>query len=235
MAGGVWQAWRAILARPLVGPLGVDRLALPRRDPLPDGPIEFQPYVVFDLETTGLHPRHGDAIVQIGAVRLDSGVETVAFNTLVNPGRPIPAASTRYHGITDAMVARAPPVAEAVAAFRDFCAGAVLVAHNAGFDLACLAAAIGQGAPPVTNPALCSMQVAGWLDPREPDLSLDGLCGRAGLVIEERHKALGDARATAALWLNLIQRAAARGAPDLPTLARLTRMDQRIAESAQRF
>jgi len=231
MAGGIWQAWRAFL----VGPPAADPVALPPRDPLPEGPLEFQPYVVFDLETTGLHPSRGDAIVQVGAVRLDSGVETQAFNTLVNPGRTIPAASTRYHGIDDAMVARAPPVAEAVAAFRDFCAGAVLVAHNAGFDLTCLAAATRQGAPAITSPALCSMMVAGWLDPREPDLSLDGLCGRAGLVIEERHKALGDARATGALWLNLIQRASARGAADLPTLARFTRMDRRIAESARPF
>lgn len=230
MKGGFWQAWRAaFVAVPAPA-------APPPRDPLPDGPIEFQPYVVFDLETTGLKPSEGDTLVQIGAVRLQSGVEVMDFNSLVNPGRPIPPRSSRYHGITDAMVARAPGVAEAVAAFRDFAAGAVLVAHNAAFDLTVLrAAAQDHRAPVLPNPALCSMQVARWLDPQEPDLSLDGLCGRAGIVIAERHKALGDARATAALWLSLIQRAATRGAADLPTLARLTRMERRIAEAARHF
>jgi DNA polymerase-3 subunit epsilon len=230
MAGGFWQAWRAAFAPvPAAAPP-------PPREALPDGPIEFQPYVVFDLETTGLRPSEGDTLVQIGAVRLQSGVETQDFNLLVNPGRPIPPRATRYHGITDAMVAGAPPVAAAVAAFRDFAAGAVLVAHNAAFDLAVLgAAARDHGAPHLSNAALCSMQVARWLDPQEPDLSLDGLCGRAGIVIEERHKALGDARATASLWLALIQRAAARGATDLPTLARLTLMQRRIAEAARAF
>lgn len=226
MTGGFWQAWRRLVAA----------APPPPRAPLPEGPVEFQPYVVFDLETTGLRPSEGDTLVQIGAVRLQSGVEVAAFNLLANPGRAIPPRATRYHGITDAMVAGAPKVAEAVAAFRDFAAGAVLVAHNAGFDLAVLEAARrDHGAPPLPNPALCSMQLARWLDPREPDLSLDGLCGRAGIVIAERHKALGDARATAALWLGLIQRAAARGASDLPALARLSGMERRIAEAARAF
>jgi DNA polymerase-3 subunit epsilon len=230
MAGGLWQSWRAFFAAARSVP------PPPPREAFPDGPVEFQPYVVFDLETTGLKPSEGDVVVQIGAIRLDSGVETRDFNLLVNPGRTIPAASSRYHGITDAMVARAPGVAEAVAAFRDFAEGAVLVAHNAAFDLTVLrAAAERHGAPHLTNPALCSMMLARWLDPQEPDLSLDGLCGRAGLVIEERHKALGDARATAALFLMLLARAAARGGTSLAELARLSRMEERIAEKAQHF
>jgi DNA polymerase III epsilon subunit family exonuclease len=228
MRGGIMAIWRALLGQPRAAPVA--------RDPLPDGPIEFQPYVVFDLETTGLRPWRGDAIVQIGAVRLHSGVATQVFNMLVQPGRSIPPVSTRYHGITDDMVAGAPPVAEAVGAFRDFAEGAVLVAHGAAFDLGMLdAAAECHGAPRLPNAALCSMVVARWLDPREEDQSLDGLCGRAGIVIAERHKALGDAEATAALWLRLIARAAARGASDLPTLARMTRMDNRIGEAARRL
>jgi DNA polymerase-3 subunit epsilon len=208
----------------------------PPRDPLPDGPIEFQPFVVFDLETTGLRPRERDDIVQIGAVRLDSGVVTRDFLTLANPGRPIPPVSTRYHGVTDAMVARAPTIAAALAAFRDFSAGAVLVAHNAAFDAAALqGAAERHRAPRLGNPLLCSMMLAEWLDPQEPDLSLDGLCGRAGIVNEARHRALGDARATAALWVALIARAAERGARTLPELWRLSGMQRRIAAKAERF
>jgi DNA polymerase-3 subunit epsilon len=230
MAGSLWRSWRALFVSASVA------APAPPRDPLPDGPIEFQPFVVFDIETTGLRPRTHDDIVQIGAVRLDSGVETQDFLTLANPGRAIPPVSTGYHGITDAMVARAPPVRDAVAAFRDFCEGAVLVAHNAAFDGAAIeGAAERHGAPRLRNPLLCSMMLAEWLDPREPDLSLDGLCGRAGIVIEGRHRALGDARATAALWVALIARAAERGATTLPALWRLSGMERRMRAKAEKF
>jgi DNA polymerase-3 subunit epsilon len=226
MAGGLRQSLRALF--------GADAAPEPRL-PLPPGPVEAQAYVVFDLETTGLRPGRDDAIVQIGAVRIEAGCEAARFETLAYPGRPIPPLSTRCHGITDAMVAGAPPVAEAVAAFAGFAAGAVLVAHNAAFDTAALAGAARRGAPHLPNPALCSMLVAGWLDPREPDLSLDGLCGRAGIVIAGRHRALGDARATAELWLALLARASARGIADLAELAARTRMAERIAEHARQF
>jgi DNA polymerase III epsilon subunit family exonuclease len=231
MAGGLWQSWRAIFVSAAVA-----RAEAPAAGPLPEGPLDAQRYVVFDLETTGLRPSRDDAIVQIGAVLLEAGVETARFDMLVNPGRDIPAVSTRYHGITDAMVASAPGVAEAVAAFRDFAAGAVLVAHNAAFDLTALrAAAKRDGAPLLTNPALCSMLLARWLVPREPDLSLDGLCGRMGLVIDARHQALGDARATAALWMRLLARASASGVAGLPDLAARSRMAARMEEAAQHF
>lgn len=231
MVGGVWRSWRSLFVS-----VSIRTETGPAQDPLPPGPLEAQRYVVFDLETTGLHPSRDDAIVQIGAVVVEGGQEAASFTTLVNPGRRIPPVSTRYHGITDEMVAEAPPVPQAVAALRDFCAGAVLVAHNAAFDLTALhAAAERQGAPRLPNPALCSMLLARWLDPREPDVSLDGLCGRAGLVIQGRHQALGDARATAALWMALLARASARGIADLPELAARIRMAERIAEIARQF
>jgi DNA polymerase-3 subunit epsilon len=207
----------------------------PPEAPLPTGPLEAQRYVVFDLETTGLSPSRGDALVQIGAVRWEAGAETGAFSTLANPGRPIPATATRYHGITDADVADAPSVGEALASFREFAAGAVLVAHNAAFDATVLLTAADRGAPALPNPCLCSMVVAGWLDPREGDLSLDGLCGRAGIVIEGRHQALGDARATLALWLSLLARASACGVRDLADLVERSRMAARIEERARHF
>jgi DNA polymerase-3 subunit epsilon len=231
MAGGLWQSWRAVFVS-----LSVTQAADPAPMALPDGPLDAQRYVVFDLETTGLRPSRDDAIVQIGAVLLEAGAEAARFDMLVNPGRPIPAVSTRYHGITDAMVQHAPSVAEAVAAFRDFAAGAVLVAHNAAFDLTALRAATRRdGAPPLANSALCSMLLARWLEPREPDLSLDGLCGRMGLVIDARHQALGDARATAALWMRLLARASASGVTGLPNLAARSRMTDRMEEATQHF
>jgi DNA polymerase-3 subunit epsilon len=231
MVGGVWRSWRAVIVSAAIRTRAHDVPA-----PLPAGPLDAQRYVVFDLETTGLKPSRDDAIVQIGAVRLDGGTEAACFATLVHPGRRIPPVASRYHGITDEMVCDAPSVPDALTAFRDFAEGAVLVAHNAAFDLTALeAAAERQGAPRLPNPIMCSMIVAGWLDPREPDLSLDGLCGRDGLVIDGRHQALGDARATSVLWMSLLARASARGVADLPELAARSRMAERIAERTRHF
>jgi DNA polymerase III epsilon subunit family exonuclease len=202
---------------------------------LPAGPLIAQRYVVFDLESTGLDVSGGDRVIAIGAVGLRDGEAEGSFSTLVHPGRAIPAASTRYHGISDAMVAEAPPAAEALARFQDFIGDAVLVAHNAAFDRALIFAEEFRGAPAIGNPFLCSLLTSRWLDPEEADHSLDGLCGRAGIVIAGRHQALGDAQATALLWVSLMARAAARGVDDLPELARRSRMPAAMALAAEHF
>jgi DNA polymerase III epsilon subunit family exonuclease len=202
---------------------------------LPSGPLIAQRYVVFDLESTGLDVSAGDRVISIGAVRLRDGDIRESFTTLVNPGRPIPSGSIRYHGITDAMVADAPGAAEALQGFRDFIGDDVLIAHNAGFDRALIYAEEFRGAPAIGNPFLCSLITSRWLDPAEEDHSLDGLCGRAGIVIAGRHQALGDAEATAALWVSLLARAAARGVDDLAELARRARMTAAIAAAAEHF
>jgi DNA polymerase-3 subunit epsilon len=203
--------------------------------PLPPGPLAAQRYVVFDLESTGLNPSGGDALLAIGAVRLRDTAPAERFSTLVDPGRPIPPEGIRYHGITEEMVRGAPRAPAAIAAFLDFAGGDVLVAHNAAFDRTLLFMEEFRGAPAVPNPFLCSLALSRWLDPEEPDHSLDGLCGRAGIVIEGRHQALGDAEATAALWVHLLARAAARGVESLQELVRRSRMLQAISASAEHF
>ncbi|WPB84421.1 3'-5' exonuclease [Sediminicoccus rosea] len=203
--------------------------------PWPAGPIAAQPYVVFDLESTGLKPSRGDVLLSIGAVRLQDAAPVAEFQTLVEPGRAIPPESTRYHGLTREMLAGAPRAPEAIACFRDFAEGAVLVAHSAAFDRSLLYMEEHRGAPALPNPFLCSLLVSRWLDPQEGDHSLDGLCGREGIVITGRHEALGDARATAELWVRLLARAGARGVADLADLARRSRMESQMAESAAHF
>jgi DNA polymerase-3 subunit epsilon len=206
------------------------------RHALPAGTLAAQRYVAVDLETTGLAPTRGDAIVAIGAVAIEQAMPTPrSFRTLVDPGRAIPAAATRHHGITAADVQGAPSEAAAVGALHAFAGDAVLVAHNAAFDMACLHAAELRGAPPTHNPALCSQALSQWLDPHEPDHSLDALAARMDEVIEGRHDALGDAQATARLFVRLLSRADARGIDHLEELFRRTRMHARLAAAADIF
>jgi len=204
---------------------------------LPTGPLAASRYVVFDLETTGLQPSYGDRIVSIGAVVIEGGAiaEGRRFTSFAQPGRPIPPASTAIHGITDAMVAHAPPWPEAVAAFHGFAGDAVLVAHNAAFDMACLHAAEDQAGVRFANPALCSLRLSQWLDPDEPTHDLDSIAARHGLVVAGRHDALGDAEATALLFCDMLRRAEGRRIGSLEELFRRTRMAEQIAAGAERF
>ena len=97
-------------------------------------------FVVLDVETTGLRPDAGDRIVSLAGVRVRAGTVRAGeiFDALVCPERPIPAASTRFHGITDAMVVEAPVIGVVLPAFLRFAEGAVLVGHEVSFDVAFL-------------------------------------------------------------------------------------------------
>lgn len=172
-------------------------------------------YVVFDTETTGLLPAQGDEIVQIAAVRIVNGrrVEGEVFDTLVNPGRPIPSSSTEVHGITEAMVREAPAMADVGRAFHRFAQGAVLIAHNAPFDMEFLRRhepAIGARFDhPILDTVLLSAVVFGQHEVH----SLDALSHRLGITIPEeaRHTALGDTVATADAFLKMLPMLQARG------------------------
>lgn len=86
-------------------------------------------YVVFDLETTGIHQER-DVIIEISAVRVCGGTVEAEYTTLVNPERHIPAGATAVNGITDEMVKDAPDISEAIAGFMDFVGSSILVGHN---------------------------------------------------------------------------------------------------------
>jgi len=191
-----------------------DLLSKARNAAVADARLEDLTYVVFDTETTGLSPA-SDAIVQIAAVRVVNGrrIESEVFDTLVDPDRPIPALSTDVHGITDAMVRGAPRIAEVGARFHGFARGAVLVAHNAPFDMHFLRrheADIGASFDhPVLDTVLLSAVVFGQME----EHSLDALTARLGITIPEeaRHTAIGDTVATADAFLKLLPMLRARG------------------------
>jgi DNA polymerase-3 subunit epsilon len=185
-----------------------DLLSRSRNAAVADTRLDALTYVVFDTETTGLLPDKGDEIVQIAAVRIVNGrrVAGEVFDTLVNPGRPIPPGSTEVHGITDAMVADAPPIAEVCRRFHRFAEGAVLVAHNAPFDMAFLRRREGELGLRFENPILDTVLLSAVVYGQHDTHSLDALTHRLGITIPEeaRHTALGDTVATADALLKLL-------------------------------
>ncbi len=175
---------------------------------LPAGP--FLPpgdLVVVDVETTGWLAEEA-GITEIGAVRLSPGRPVAEFSALVNPGGPIPADITELTGITDAMVACAPPIGEVLPQFLEFAAGGVIVAHNAPFDLAFLDAACehcGIARPPrtVVDTAVLSRLLLGPGD--VPDHRLATLSCHFDVGTEPCHRALADAMATAEVLRGLLR------------------------------
>lgn len=179
-------------------------------------------FVVFDTETTGLAPSQGDRIVSIAGVRIVNGriLSGESFNRVIHPGRPIPAESVRFHGITDAMVRDKPPSRVVLPQFRAYIADAVMVAHNAAFDLKFLQIETAESGVRFDGPVLDTMILSAYLDGPEAGHSLDAVCARYGIPLTDRHTALGDAMATAAVLLCQIEALEGRGLLTLDQAAR---------------
>jgi DNA polymerase-3 subunit epsilon len=194
-------------------------------------------YVVVDLETTGLRPSEGDDIVELGAVRVVNGrvLTMETFDRRINPGRPIPKASTEFHGITDDMVADKPPLAVVLPQFQTFAADAVLVAHNAAFDLKFLEKGAAASGLRFEQPILDTLLISAFIDPAEPDHSLDAVAARLGIDFLRRHSALGDALVTAAILVRQIERLEERNVTSLAELLAATNMTARIRAGQRQF
>ena len=185
--------------------------------------LEDATYVVVDLETTGLRPGQS-GICEIGAVRLRGFEVEAEFETLVNPGLPIDAGASAVTGLRSEQLQGAPRPAAAVRSFLAFAGDAVLVAHNARFDLAFLDRETERltgsriGSPVVDTVRLARRLLAG----RVAGFGLGQLAWFLGTAERPCHRALPDARATAELLLALIGLAQERGARTVGDLTALS-------------
>lgn len=162
--------------------------------------------VVLDTETTGFDPTQGHVLIEVARVEINGGSLGGTWSSLVRPGRPIPPDATAVHGITDAMVAKAPTAAELGAELMASIADRPLVFHNAPFDLPFLNALLrAHGGGPLLNPVLDTLGLARGLFGSGGN-SLSALARRLNLPAEPAHRALGDALTTARAFLVLAER-----------------------------
>ncbi|WP_370892241.1 DEDD exonuclease domain-containing protein [Janibacter sp. GXQ6167] len=181
-------------------------------------------FVVVDLETTGGSPSD-HAITEIGAVKVRGGEVLGEFQTLVNPGRSIPPFIQSLTGITDAMVRDAPGPSASVTAFLEFAKGAVLVAHNAGFDISFLKAACAAAQLPWPRAeVLDTVHLARQVIPRGEvrNHKLSTLAAAVGASTPPDHRALHDAKATVDVLHALIGRLGSIGVTTFEELASYT-------------
>lgn len=190
--------------------------------------LERADFVVVDLETTGLAAT-GASILEIGAVRVSSLRIADRFETLVRPPGRIPRSITALTGIHDEMVAEAPTTRSALRAFRkwlDSTPTAPFVAHNAGFDHGFVTRGLEVwGLPEYAGPVLCTRKLARRLVPDLGRYGLDAVSAHFGISNRARHRALGDADATALALIDLLELARVR--LELRTLGELIDLERR--------
>lgn len=166
--------------------------------------IEDATFVIIDTETTGTRVEQ-DRVIEVGAVKVQGGRVVDEFAAMVNPHRSVPGRITRLTGITTAMVFDQPDAAVVLPRLLDFLGDAVFVAHNLSFDERFLNAELERlGRKPLGNPSLCTLRLARRLLPGLRSKGLSSLIDFFGLQVEYRHRALGDASATAEVLLRFL-------------------------------
>ncbi|WP_228373493.1 DEDD exonuclease domain-containing protein [Demequina gelatinilytica] len=198
-------------------------------------PLHRTTFVVVDLETTGTSPDKA-GITEIGAVKTRGGEVVGEFQTLVDPGSPIPPFIVALTGITDAMVVAAPRIEQVLPSFLEFLGDAVLVAHNAPFDTGFLRAACrAHGYRWPGNQVVDTVTLARRATTKEeaPNKKLSTLARVFGTVVEPNHRALEDARATSEILHRMLERVAAFGITHREDLESLRNpMPERIRKKA---
>lgn len=191
-------------------------------------------FCVVDLETTGGSAAAGSMITEVGAVKVRGGEVLGEFQTLVNPHQLIPPFIAVLTGITDSMVATAPPIDQVLPQFLDFAQGCVLVAHNAPFDVGFLKYfAEQQGRPWPRFEVLDTARLARRVITRDdaPNCKLSSLAALFGASTTPNHRALSDARATVDVLHGLMGRLGNHG---VHTLEELQTFSSRVSTAQRR-
>lgn len=197
-------------------------------------PLHDVTFCVVDLETTGGSAQGGSTITEIGAVKVRGGEVLGEFQTLVNPHQAIPPFIAVLTGITDSMVATAPPIEQVLPQFLEFAQGSVLVAHNAPFDVGFLKFFAEQQQRPwprfeVLDTAKLARRVVTRDD--APNCKLSSLAVAFGATTTPNHRALSDARATVDVLHGLIERLGNLG---VHTLEELQTFSARVSAAQRR-
>ena len=240
---GLPGAADAVCDRVAIALLGAD----PRVRRLPDGRWGLVPeaqgsplledcaFAVVDVETTGMRATGNDRITEIAIVVVHGGRREVVFDSLVNPGRPIPPAVCAITNITNEMVKDAPPFALVADQVLAALAGRIFVAHNARFDWGFVAAELRRARDlALDGPRLCTVRLARRLVRGVASCGLDSLQHWFGLENLARHRAAGDALVTAELLARLLRLARDEGARTLQDFAAIEARRLRSARRARR-
>ena len=171
-------------------------------------------FVVFDIETTGFSPVN-NRIIEIGAVKVEHGEITDRFSTFVNPDVPIPFEIEKLTSINDSMVVDAPMIDEVLPRFLQFCEGCVMVAHNASFDMSFIMENCRRLGYPDTFTYVDTVGIARVLLPGQAKHTLDAVAKTLGVSLENHHRAVDDAEATAHIFVKFIPMLRERGAENL--------------------
>ena len=195
-------------------------------------PLSALPAVVIDTETTGLNVQK-DQIIEIAGVKIEENSVTKGseFESFVLPDQPISAASSKIHGITDKDVAKAPPFSEVLPSFRDWIDERLWVGFSIDFDTAIFEAEHNRIDLGFTPPRVLDVRdLVEWLRPNLPDYALETVAGWLDVRVNNRHRALADAKMTAEVFIRLIPRLEAKG---IKTLAQAERVTNRQVAAPQ--
>ena len=161
-------------------------------------------YVVFDIETTGFSPVT-NRIIEIGAVKVENGEITERFSTFVNPQVPIPFHIEKLTSINDSMVMDADPIEVVLPQFLEFVGDAILVAHNANFDVSFIKENAKRQGIPVDFTYVDTVGIARALLTGQSKYTLDAVAKTLGISLENHHRAVDDAECTAEIFVKFIE------------------------------
>ena len=174
------------------------------------------PFVVFDIETTGLN-KEKCKIIEIGAVKIQDGEIIDRWSTFVNPKTKIPSEITNLTSITDSMVRDASVFSEQIDDFLKFCEGCVMVAHNANFDMGFMKEEAKNCGRSFDLPYLDTLILARCMYKSLPNHKLDTLCRHLNVILAHHHRAVDDAEATAQAFVKMLEELKASEKTELKT------------------